>query len=234
MYRGFVVLLLGISLPFQALGQITDDFGIWATVAYNKDVNKRIDLSFYQEVRMQEYGLVVGRTFSNFGIDYKAKRWLRFGGNYRFILDRRRDGSYGHRHRIMGDALLRGTKRRLIFTYRARLQWEVRTLNYDTEFAQIPEWDFRNTLKINYRINRMYRPYLTLDARFLIQNPREPYHMGFDRHRITVGVDIELNRTQVLGLFFLTGRHWNTLDGTRLFVIGTEFTFGSDRPLIGS
>jgi len=229
-----IIFLLFSAVAGNLFTQPVQDFGVWASVGYGRDISDKFDISISQEVRMEENALLVGRTFSQFGLDYKIKRWIRLGLNYRFSLNRRQDGTYGHRHRIMTDLVLRTYQRRFTITYRARLQSEIRTLNYPREFGFTPVWDFRNTLKVNYRLNRFIEPYVNLDLRFLLKDPGEPRFSGVDRTRIVVGADMLLAEGRVLGLFFLSNQYWNIDDGRRIYVIGIEFNFGDDRPLIGN
>ncbi len=229
------IVLLFFCVTTGALkAQPVKDFGIWASVGYGKDISDKFDISLSQEVRMEENALLMGRTFTQLGLDYKLKRWIRFGLNYRFTLNRRGDGTYGHRHRIMTDLVLRTYQRQFTITYRGRLQSEVRTWNYPREFGFAPVWDLRNTLKVNYRLNRFIEPYVNLDLRFLLRDPDVPRFSGVDRTRLVVGADLLLAEGRVLGLFFLTNQYWNIDDGRRIYVFGMEFNFGSDRPLIGN
>lgn len=236
MYKWSGIIILGLSLLLaeSAYGQAEEDFGIWGSVGYTKDISKKFDIALAQEFRMIENGLLLGRTFTQVGVDYKFKDWLRFGFNYRFTLQRRFDGTYGHRHRIMGDILLRTQEKQFTFTYRARFQSEVRTINYPVESGFYPSLNMRNTLKVNYRINRLYRPYLGLDLRLVLTDPNEPGFSGIDRTRAVVGMDFFMGQNRILGIYFLSNQYWNIDDGRRIYVIGAEFTFGSNRPFIGN
>lgn len=202
--------------------------------SFNKDIARDIDISVEQEFRLEENATVLGKAYTTVALDFELQKWLRLGLNYRFILNRRTEGAFGHRHRMMGDLSVRWRKRRLTFTNRVRLQSEIRTINYTAEYGFSPATDLRNTLKINYRVNRKYEPYLSLDARFLMRDARTPYYRGFDRHRITAGVDIMLAKNRVLDVYLMTSRHWNVLEPSHLFVIGFDFTFGSEGFLMGS
>ncbi|NEN25046.1 DUF2490 domain-containing protein [Cryomorpha ignava] len=216
-----------------AYGQLTNDFGVWIAGTFNKDVSKDIDFSIEQEFRLEENATQVGKSYTTFSLDYELRQWLRFGLNYRFILNKTGDGVFGHRHRVMGDLVLRGYQQRFTFTNRSRIQSEVRTINYSAEYGFSPAWDLRNTSKVNYKINRKFEPYVSLDIRFLIRDAREPAYQGFDRHRIKLGVDVLLARNRVLDLYLMTSRHWNVLELTQLFVVGMDFNFGSQGLLLG-
>ncbi len=228
------ILVLFSCCASFASGQVNTDFGLWIAGSFNKDISKNFDISIEQEFRLEENASELGKSYTTLGIDYELQKWLRLGLNYRFILNKRDDGAFGQRHRLMGDLSVRLRKHRFTITNRVRLQSEIRTINYTAEYGFSPASDLRNTLKINYRVNRKYEPYLTLDARVLLRDARTPYYTGFDRHRIRAGVEILLAQKRVLDLYLMTSRHWNVLEPKHLFVIGMDFTFGSRGFLMGT
>lgn len=216
-----------------ASGQVNNDFGVWLAGSFNKDITRDIDISIEQELRLADNATQLDKAYTTLALDFELRKWLRLGLNYRFILNKRSE-LFGQRHRVMGDVAFRYRRQRLTFTNRVRLQSEIRTVNYSDEYGFAPATDLRNTLKINYRINRKFEPYLSLDARFLMRDARTPYYQGFDRHRIIAGVDIMLAQKRVLDVYLMTSRHWNVLEPSHLFVIGMDFTFGSQGFLMGS
>ncbi len=234
MYRSLSFLLFALFLfaGSSANAQLNKDFGHWYTLGFGKDINERWDVSVYQELRTENNGTSIGRTFTQFAVDYEVQRWFRLGLNYRFILNKRSDESFGHRHRIMGDVQFRKYHQRWRFIYRNRTQWEVRTWNYTREYGYSPAWDNRNTIKVDYRINRKYRAFCSFDLRFLLRDARTPEVTDIDRTRFVSGVDIDLPGYRRLSLFVLLSRHWNIPEPDQIFVVGAEFSFGSARPAI--
>lgn len=224
------MLILCLSV---ASGQVNNDFGFWIAGSYNKDISRNIDISIEQELRFAENATQLDKAYTTLALDFELRKWLRLGLNYRFILNKGSD-VFGQRHRVMGDISFRYRKQRITLTNRVRLQSEIRTVNYSEEYGFAPATDLRNTLKINYQLNRKFEPYLALDVRFLLRDARTPYYTGFDRHRITAGVDILLAQKRVLDVYLMTSRHWNVLEPSHLFVIGIDFTFGSRGFLLGS
>lgn len=214
-------------------GQVTNDFGVWLSGSFSKDITKDFDFSIEQEFRLDENATELGKAYTTLSLDYKLQSWIRFGLNYRFILNKGDDALYGQRHRVMGDMSFRMQQHRWKFTNRIRAQSEIRTVNYTHEFGFAPTLDLRNTIKVKYRINRKYEPHMSADFRFLMRDVRTPYITGFDRHRIVAGVDITLARNKVLDLYVLTSRHWNIVEPKQLFVVGASFSFGSEGALLG-
>lgn len=225
------IILFGVG--FTASAQVEQDFGIRAALSYDSDLTKNIDLSLTEEIRMEDNATTLGKSYTTLGLEYKLRKWIRIGINYRFILNKRKNGNFGHRHRMMGDLKLRTYQHRLTLTYRARIQSEVRTYNYTHEYGFSPATDLRHTFKAKYTINRIYRPYATFDLRYRLRDARTPDFTGFDRSRIVAGVDIALSRTRKLDVYLMTYRHWNVVEPDRVFAIGVEYSFGSRGRLLG-
>lgn len=228
----FSLVVFGVC--FTASAQVSKDFEVRAGLSYNSDLTKDLDLSVSEEIRLVDNATSLGKSYTTIGLDYKIRRWIRFGVNYRFILNKRADQSYGQAHRVMADLVLRTYQNRFTLTYRARIQSEVKTYNYTRDYGFAPATDFRNTFKVNYTINRIYQPFATLDLRFLLRDANTPYFTGFDRSRFTAGFDIALAEKRELEVYFMTYRHWNIIAPDRVFVIGLEFSFGSRGLLLGS
>lgn len=218
----------------EAAAQPLQDFGVWGTVSYGSDINDDLDFSIDQEFRMEDNSRVLGVMFTNLGIDYRINRYFQVGFNYRFVLNRRTTGIYGHRHRTMLDLQVRKRYRQWTFAYRARGQWEVRTWNYANEFGFAPTTDLRNTFKTIYRLNRQFEFYVSFDLRILYRDPRIPDFRGIDRYRYRLGMDVLLAREKSLGIFFQHQREVNIPNREVEFTIGLEYKFGSRRPLMDS
>lgn len=217
---------------FSAFAQEVRDFGIWGTIAYGTDITKDLDVTIEQEVRMEQNATTPGVIFTNLGLDYRVVDKFMVGVNYRFILNDRPDGVYGHRHRVMLDLQYRERSQQWTFAYRARGQSEVRTINYSDEFGFSPTLDLRNTLKTVYKLNRRYSLYASFDLRVLWSDPRVPDFRGIDRFRYRLGTDILVKREQSFGVFIQHQRELNVLSPEVEFMIGLEYKFGSRRPLM--
>jgi len=224
-----IIFLCGIA---YAKAQVDQDFGGWTTFSFATDLTKDFEIEIDQEFRFGQNLSQLDRAFTNLGLQYKINKYVRVGGHYRYILDRRASGIYGHRHRLGGDLTLRFKSGRYTFANRLRGQWEKRTTNYGEDRELGWETNLRNTFKIGYRVNRKYQPYVNLDLRYALYEPDFPRFQGFDRIRAGAGLDMNFNRNFLFGTYFLVSEPL-LFPGTRLFVIGTEFGFGSGRNLFG-
>jgi hypothetical protein len=224
----FLLLILGSS------AQEVKDFGLWGTISYGAEINDDIDFSIEQEVRMQQNATTPGVIFTSLGMDYRLSRAFQLGLNYRFILNDRERGIYGHRHRAMLDLQYREIYRQWTFAYRARGQSEIRTRNYADEYGYAPTLDIRNTVKTVYRLNRRFELYASFDLRVLWRDPRTPDYRGIDRFRYRLGTDILVAREQSIGVFIQHQREINIPRPEVEFMIGLEYKFGSRRQLMES
>lgn len=205
-----------------------NDFEFWISGSYDHSVSKTIDFKIKQEFRLDDNASRLKKSYTTFRLDFDVNSWLRFQANYRFILNRRSNGLYGHRHRVMADLVLSPISKRFGLSNRVRFQSEVRTLNYSEKYGFSPANSLRNTIKVNYRINRMYRPYADLDLRFLLRDARTPYHVGFDRHRVRVGLEITHARKRTIDVYFLQSLHWNIKDPMQRFALGINYAWGGE------
>lgn len=223
-----------ILIGRMAVAQVEEDFELRGALSYNSDLTDNIDLSLSQEFRLEDNARTLEKSYTTLGVDYKLRRWIRFGLNYRFILNRHTDGTYGQRHRAMADLVLRAYSHRLTYSYRVRYQTEIKTYNYTQEYGFALASALRNTLKLSYTVNRMYEPYASFDLRILLRDPDEPGFTGIDRTRLVAGVDINLTRNRALEIYFMTYSHYNVGVPDRVYAIGFEFSFGSRGLLLGS
>lgn len=199
------------------------DFGNWNTFSFNKDLSKRLVFNFDQELRIRDNLRRINMLYTNIGTTYKVNKWIRLSGVYRFIAKYKDDNAWGIRHRLYGDLIFKYRPSRFAFGYRCRMQWEWRGRGYGNEFGRVAEIYWRNLFKAGYKVNDLVSPYLGAELRWQLQNPRIPYHNGFDRSRFFAGIDLQLTKTQTLGLYYLLQKEWNVIDPETLNIIGIEF-----------
>jgi hypothetical protein len=232
--RSLSVCILFLLTFLNLRAQEVRDFGLWGTISYGGEINNDIDFSIEQEVRMQQNASTPGVIFTSLGVDYRFSRPFQVGLNYRFILNDREPGVYGHRHRIMLDLQYREIYRQWTFACRARGQSEVRTRNYSNEYGFNPTADIRNTVKTVYQLNRRFELYASFDLRILWSDPRTPDFKGVDRFRYRLGTDVLVAREQSIGIFIQHQREINITNPEVEFMIGLEYKFGSRRQLMES
>ncbi|MGL4597822.1 MAG: DUF2490 domain-containing protein [Bacteroidia bacterium] len=223
----FIVFLLAFCFVGNVYAQ-TSDFGGWFTASLNKELNKRFTLGLTQEFRVRNNFSRVNLFYTNIGVDVKVTNFMKLSFVYRFIDKYKADDSWGIRHRFYIDAAFKEKPGRFSLSYRARMQWEFRGRGYGSEFGNVPEIYFRNLFKAGYKVNDQISPYLASEIRFQVQNPRIPYHNGFDRTRFIAGADYKVNSMHTFGAYFLFQKEWNTIDPETLYILGLEYTINID------
>jgi hypothetical protein len=218
-----VLMLSGSGLAAQH-----SDLGNWNTFSFNKDVSKKLTLNFDQELRFRNNLTRLNLLYTNVGVTYKINKSVRIAGVYRFIAKYKDDDLWGFRHRLYADLILKHRPGRFAFVYRSRMQWEWRGAGYSSEYGRVPEIYWRNLFKASYKLNDLVSPYLGTELRVQLQNPRIPYHNGFDRTRFMGGIDIQLNKISTLGIYYLLQKEWNVIDPETLNIIGLEYSISID------
>ncbi len=219
------IFIFSISIP--AFSQ-RDDFGAWMTFGLNKQLTKKVGLSFDQEFRLKDNLTSINLFYTNIGINYKVTKFLKFALVYRNIQKRKDDGSYGFRSRIYTDLTFKFKPAKWTLSYRARLQAEWRQAGYNKENGNLPEVFLRNLFKVGYEVGPHLTPYVATELRWQLQNPRMPWANGFDRQRLIAGADYKLNDMHSFGAFFLYQKEYNVNDRQTLYIIGLEYTISLD------
>lgn len=204
------------------------DLRSWNTFSFNYGLNKKLTFNFDQELRLQDNLTRINQLYTNIGATYKINKYVRIAGVYRFIARYKEDNSWGIRNRFYGDVIVKLRPGRFSYVYRARLQYEWRGAGYGKEYGRVPEIYWRNLFKASYKVNDIVSPYLATEIRFQLQNPRIPYHNGFDRSRFTGGLDLQVSKSSTFGVYYLLQKEWNIIDPETLNVIGLEYTISID------
>lgn len=222
------IVVTGCFITVLNLNAQHSDLGNWNTFSFNKDLNKKITLNFDQELRFRNNLTRLNLLYTNIGATYKINKYVRIAGVYRFIAKYKDDNLWGYRHRLYADLILKLRPGRFSFVYRSRVQWEWRGAGYSSEYGRVPEIYWRNLFKASYKVNDLVSPYFGTELRVQVQNPRIPYHNGFDRSRFMAGVDLNLNKSNTLGFYYLLQKEWNVIDPETLNIIGIEYSISID------
>lgn len=210
----------------------TQDFGNWNTFSLNKDLGKKLTVGGDLELRFSDNLSRFNLFYINLGASYKITKWMRVAGVYRFIDKYKDDNTFGFRHRLYGDLVLRHKilDDRLSLTARSRMQWEWRAAGYGSEAQGVPEIFWRNKFDVKYEATDKIYPYVSVETRWQIQNPRFSYNDGctFDRHRIFFGSDYKITDVITLGLYYMRQTEVNVADPESLNIIGLEYTISLD------
>lgn len=223
-----LLLLIPVLFLCRISSAQTEDLGMWMTASFNKGLVGDLQFNLDQEFRLRNNLSDVNLFYTNVGLTYKFTKWFRVSGTYRIIDKHKEDGTWGIRHRGFVDFNFKFKPAKFTIGYRARVQSEWRGAGYSGEFGKVPEIYVRNLFKFGYKLNDDFTPYIGTELRFQVQNPRIPYHDGFDRTRFMAGTDYQINKKQTLGLYFLLQKEWNVINPQTLYILGIEYSFSMD------
>lgn len=224
--RSFLFLLFLFSIPLSVSAQLREDFRAWGSLSWGAELSKRWTLQLDQEVRFEDNAEVLGRTFSAISFRYKISRVFRLQAHYRFIKDKD-ERWWGNRNRFMFDVVMRDQQARWRYLTRSRIQAEKNGYGFLDENSDILRIYYRQMAKVNYRLNRIWEPYISAEARFMIQDARMPGYKGFERHRFTIGTDYNLSDKLRLGAFFREQQEWNRPINDRYWIVGLELNWNA-------
>jgi hypothetical protein len=224
MKKIFSLTLLFSTLSTALFSQVVNDAGLWATFNLNKQLNNKFSLFITEEFRLRENFSRVNLFYTDMGFEYRPAKFLRIAPSYRIIQKGQLDGSYSYRHRISLDIVLRKKFDMIILSYRHRLQREVRDIR-SSEDGFLPEWYSRSKVTMKFDLGKKISPYISAEYRYQIRNPRMVENDGlWHRQRYIAGFDYEVNKKNILGLYYLIQREFNVSSPQGLYIIGLEYT----------
>lgn len=222
MIKRFILLLL--TLPLIAQSQQREDLRFWASASYSHDLNKKWTIGLDNEARWENNASRLGRYFFEPSIRYNVSDLFRVQLQYRFIRDFG-DRWWGNRNRVTLDAIFRIKQSHWKYIFRTRFQYEKNGYGYIDESLEVPELYIRQSAKINYKINRFWEPFVSVEGRVLVQDDAVPSFIGVDRFRLKAGTDYNLSRKLTLGAFVMMQQEINRPKNDRLTVLGLEITW---------
>lgn len=216
------MLIFGSTVPFFA--QTTNDAGLWCTFNVDKKLNEKFTVFLTEEYRMRENFTRINLFYTDLGLTYKPADFLKISFAYRCIEKFQIDQPISFRHRGMLDITLKKKIAKFGISYRQRIQAEVRDV-YSSEIGNIPEWYSRNKFEIKYDLNKPVSPYIAIELRYQINNPRAvESNKVWSRSRYFVGLDYKRNDKHSFGLYYMIQQEYNVSAPQNLYIIGLEYS----------
>jgi hypothetical protein len=208
----------------KATAQNYPDAGSWNTFNIEYGINSRFTALFTEEYRVKENFSRLNLFYTNLGIEYKATKYFKAALVYRFIDKYQDDNTFSYRHRLMLDLTLKKKFGKFGLSYRQRLQAEKRDI-YSSDDGTTNEWYSRNKFAVKYDLDKPYTPYVSVELRYQLHNPRKiESDQTWHRVRYVVGVDYKLNDRSAFGVYYLIQREWNVIDPQHQYIVGLEYT----------
>jgi len=199
------------------------DAGSWNTLNVDFSLNKKISAIFTEELRFKENYSRLNLFYTNIGAEVKMSKNIKVALVYRFIEKYQDDNSFSFRHRLMLDITFKKKFEKIIFSYRQRIQAEVRDV-YSSEIGHLPEWYSRNKFSIKYDNDKRLIPFAYLEIRYQFANPRQwQSDNTFHRNRYAIGANYKLNKKSDIGLYYLIQKEYNVVNPQNLYITGLEY-----------
>lgn len=219
-------LLFGILIAFNINGfsQSTNDAGLWTTFNLEKKLKHNVFVFGTEELRLRENFTRLNLLYTDLGVGIRPFKFLKVSLAYRMIDKFIEDNTFSYRHRLMLDISLKSKSGPFTLSYRHRLQAEVRNV-YSSAFGSLPEWYSRNKFELKYDINKPVTPYVAVEFRYQINNPRNvEANKLWHRNRYFAGFDYKINDKKSLGLYYMVQQEFNVSAPQNQYIVGLEYS----------
>lgn len=226
LWQFYALLLFGVVSNNESKAQkpTYPDAGSWNTFNIEYKFSKKISGLFTEEFRLKENFTRLNLFYTNLGIEYKVSDFFKVAFVYRFIEKYQDDNSFSFRNRLMLDLTFKDKIKKFFISYRSRIQAEERDI-YSSYDGSIPEWYSRNKFTVKYDTDKRYNPYIAIELRYQIRNPREwQFDQKWHRNRYSAGIDYKINKKSDVGIYYLIQREYSVSFPQNLYIFGLEYS----------
>jgi hypothetical protein len=214
----FILWLAAVNLAAQ---EFQDDAALWAHVTLEKKLTKRVDLYLTQKNRINNNFSHYALGYIAFGTSYEINKHVKFTGEYRFAKKSRLDDSYDNRHRLSLAVTLKQRVGSFTFMYRNLVLAQYKDV-YSSEYGKVPVWYERNKLTVKYELNKRIDFYCSGELYLPLYQAK---NKGFDRSRTLLGVLYNLNKKNVVEIYFGFQKELNAYKAARRdYIYGLGYT----------
>lgn len=219
-----IVILLCVSQKAHAQepGAIREDLQSWNYYELQFRVHKKWQLNFKNQIRLNENLTRFDYSAFNFELEYRAARWLKFYGSYRYnIKNHIRDG-WLNRHQIRGTASLRHRIGDFKFYNRNRIQTGVEdALGESAETNS--DLFYRNRTRVKWNFSLRWDVYAFFEAYWRL-GAAPPSEGFFYRKRFSVGTNYVLSSRESLRFFIIYQEQVRRSRPDHRYVFGVGYT----------
>ncbi len=225
MYRAFYLLLILFNFSL-AFSQNNSDAGMWNTLSFQKEVNKKIFLTLDQEFRLKENYSRLNLFYTNLGIGYKLTKNLKAELVYRAIEKYTLDNEFSFRHRISVDVTYKRKLGRVSISNRLRYQAEVKDYN-TSENGRYAEQFLRHKLELKLDLDKKIVPFISYEARYQVSIPyskRSEYNNEIHRLRYAAGIDYKINSNNTFSIYYLIQNEFYIKNPEHNYILGLQYS----------
>ena len=211
MIRRLIVILF--LLPSLTNAQIVSDAKLWAGVTVNKKINN-LELSFSEELRMDENVSHTDKFFSEIGVKYKIIKGFYVGLNYRYSRDNDYESSnYDMKHRFDFGLTYKRKFNKIGVSFRTKIQ----TKSANPE-ENNPTFS-RNKFLVKYKLENKLTPFIFYEFYFQFNNQKV-----INRTRLSLGTAYKINKKNSVKIFYMFENRFNVRNLKRNHVYGISYS----------
>lgn len=195
-----------------------DDFRIWTDLKIEKKLTQKWHLEARGAFRLNENIREIGSYYGDIGVGYKFKKNFKLELHYRYSGKSTDEGYFRKRHRYYVDLSYKiKTGTPFSVALRGRFQKQYTDV-FNSEDGFNPANTFRLALTPAYRY-KQYQPYFRTEVFYLYDNS-DKY---FNRIRYRLGVQYEINKRNMVDVFYMIQQELHSDNPTRAFVLGFSY-----------
>ncbi len=219
--RGIRWFILFLFVHFGTAYTQTNDFEIWSSVQFRKDIGTKITLILKEEFRFNENAARIDEYFTELGIAYSLNKYVEVTAYYRFIKEQQPISVYNNCHRFYGDVKIEYEIKRFVLSYRFRIQSKYTDI-FSDENGLVPTNYHRNKIQLEYDIrqSRLF-PYVSGEIYYNLDVERN----GFNKVRYTFGVEYLTKRKNKIETFYRIQNRFSITDPLTSYILGVSYSY---------
>jgi hypothetical protein len=198
----------------------TTGVGVVMSVEAEKSLNRYLDLSIEEEVRLIDHASGFDRSVTTAGGEYALfNRKLKVGAYYALMYLYNNDRLFEVRHRYYAQVSYKTAFESFALSWRGRMQGTYRNENRG-EYKINPKYVMKNRIQVEYAIwGKPWKPFVSCE---LSNELNDPTGNEWTRIRYQGGTSWRLNRTDYLD-FFIRHDRYPDIRETQVFSIGVGY-----------
>ncbi len=217
-----VSVFLFCLFPFHSQAQ-ENDHGTWLSVDISKEITKKLDLEFEEEVRIFKDFSEINRFGTSLGGSYSVNKQLKGGVGYTWLYRHDiNDNFWENRHRYYAYATGKAELGRFTFALREKFQ----STYYDTSLKgndYSPVNYLRSRLEVDWDVRGFKpEPYASAEMHYQLNNPDGN---EIDDWRYTLGINFPLSKKMDLDAYLRLDQEVNVKKPVNLYLIGINLKF---------
>jgi hypothetical protein len=211
-----LIVLAGLASK-KVLAQV-NDYGTWLAFDVSKEISKKFNLEFEEEVRIFQQFSEISRFATSLGGSYSFNKFLKAGAGYTWIYRHDVNDSYwDNRHRYYFQLTGKFEIKRWAFSLRERFQ----STYIDKDiigFDFSPENYLRSRLQVVWDAkNSKLEPYASAEIIYQLNNPDGN---KVDNIRYTLGTEFPLSKKLGMDTYLRLSQERNVKHPVNLYLIG--------------